>query len=296
MNRRLERACKGKTKSHGGLNLDALKKLAEQKGYNGPIIRKDLLEFLCKPDNPPGFLSNIDEYWDVNKGIIKGLDLESLVSLGKTNKYWKNVIDNYFDTLVQNFKNIYPSCQEDCPLSKRKIIEMLFGLDARTKPKIEELEITVGLVDPYDDSFLGKLDIVNPRNKRLVSYSYGIHDLSPWGEQWFQNGIEHRLDAPASLNYLDSVVHEEIWYKDGKRHRVDGPAFIIWHYDMDNKTSVQAWYKDGELHRVDGPATTRMISDDVYIEEYYENDVKVKPDTYRRYDPNIDSRQNLKLK
>jgi hypothetical protein len=46
----------------------------------------------------------------------------------------------------------------------------------------------------------------------FVNEAYGI-------EEWFKDGLHHRLDGPA-------VTHAGnfYWLKEGKRHRLDGPA------------------------------------------------------------------------
>lgn len=49
MDDRLIKACEGKSATQGGINVPELHKMAVSKGYTGKKIRKEILEFLCKP-------------------------------------------------------------------------------------------------------------------------------------------------------------------------------------------------------------------------------------------------------
>ena len=61
-------------------------------------------------------------------------------------------------------------------------------------------------------------------------------------EEWWVNGIRHRVDGPALTNRIG-----KFWYRNGLRHRDDGPSQ---NYTYGHKE----WYHNGVLHRKDGPA------------------------------------------
>ena len=49
---KLELACLGKSRSQGGMNVPELNQLAISKGYTGPKLRQNLLDFLCRAVKP----------------------------------------------------------------------------------------------------------------------------------------------------------------------------------------------------------------------------------------------------
>lgn len=63
------------------------------------------------------------------------------------------------------------------------------------------------------------------------------------GEEWWVNGMRHRVDGPAICMRNGS----KIWYQYNKYHRVDGPA-------VDLSNGLKEWWVEGKLHRLDGPA------------------------------------------
>jgi hypothetical protein len=72
----------------------------------------------------------------------------------------------------------------------------------------------------------------------ITCYKYNIGN-----EEWYRNGVLHRLDAPAIISYTYTA-----YYNDGKRHRLDGPAIMMTHPNQ-----VEYFIND-ERHRLDGPA------------------------------------------
>ena len=62
-------------------------------------------------------------------------------------------------------------------------------------------------------------------------------------EEWYRNGVLHRLDGPAIISYEYTA-----YYNDGKRHRLNGPAIM-----MQNPNQVE-YFINGERHRLDGAA------------------------------------------
>lgn len=103
---------------------------------------------------------------------------------------------------------------------------------------------------------------------------------------YYQNGVTHRLDGPASISCdkEDNIFSEE-YVIEGKLHREDGPAFL--YYDKANGVYSEEYYMYDTLHRDDGPAV--ICYDDlnnVYSEEYYQNGITHRIDgpAYTHYD------------
>lgn len=67
--------------------------------------------------------------------------------------------------------------------------------------------------------------------------------IFPLWQQWFQNGVSHRIGAPA-IEACDGMM--KVWHVNGKEHRLDGPARDDGYY--------RAWATGGKFHRIDGPA------------------------------------------
>lgn len=283
MDKALENACKGQSKSQGGMNVNELKILAKQRGYNGPIKRKELLDFLCKPVKIvktvkpvkivkpvipsnikaitpviPEFLSNPHGYPDIADSMISTLDFESLYALSRTNKSWKSYINN---NLTKLSHLLYPY-QTEVPLRTKMqtIIRELGIVD------IEMLSFT--MKNDYSDV----VEIKNRSNSKLFKYT-----LDPTGfksEFWFQYGKLHRIDGPAT-SYLDENGHIyfEVWSQQGQYHRLDGPA-VIEVYENGQKIK-EDWYQHGKLYRLDGPAETK----------WYENGQKLSENWYHQGKP-----------
>jgi antitoxin component YwqK of YwqJK toxin-antitoxin module len=91
-------------------------------------------------------------------------------------------------------------------------------------------------------------------------------------EQWFLNGINHRISEPAIIMYNNGIVVRETWFKNGFIHRIDGPAHIE-HYEHGIIANMY-WYIDGKLHRDDEPAVTIYDeTGDVVSEKFYNNGI-----------------------
>ena len=75
--------------------------------------------------------------------------------------------------------------------------------------------------------------------------------------------IRHRDNAPA---VYDETGRMQLWYQNGLRHRVDAPAVITY-------CGNWAYYNNDKLHRLTGPAvmidnTYQYWVDGVYYPEY----------------------------
>jgi len=94
-------------------------------------------------------------------------------------------------------------------------------------------------------------------------------------EIYCKNGLLHREDGPAYINYFINEEVEKEYYKNGRRHRENGPA-IIKHYE-DGKIYYESYYINGKLHREDGPARIWYGYDGITIwsKEYYLNGEQV---------------------
>lgn len=75
--------------------------------------------------------------------------------------------------------------------------------------------------------------------------NYIIADTLDNTEKWYQNGVLHRENGAASIDFDDGIYE---WYHLGKLHRFKGPAII--NYSQGSKS----WYQYGKLHRKNEPA------------------------------------------
>lgn len=98
-------------------------------------------------------------------------------------------------------------------------------------------------------------------------------------EHWYLNGIRHRKDGPAVVqySYLWSKKHpvlEEYWV-NGLRHREDGPARITWFYG-ESQVSNEHWYRNNKAHNTSGFAIIDYNSDGTIASaDYYIDGIKV---------------------
>ena len=101
----------------------------------------------------------------------------------------------------------------------------------------------------------------------------GIHIIYPnfsWEnsfiEVWKNNeGKKHRLYGPA---YINKKYKLEEWYKNGILHRIGGPARTH-RYNM-------FWYKEGKLHNLEGPA----VIEDAGPKQYWIDGIKFSRKQY----------------
>ena len=91
----------------------------------------------------------------------------------------------------------------------------------------------------------------NSKGELIPHKDDGPAYISSRVEEWYFNGLQHNLDAPAKVFSLETPGLEEIWYSNGERHRVDGPAII-------RQTGEVRWMFNGVLHRKDGPAVIEI--------------------------------------
>ena len=88
--------------------------------------------------------------------------------------------------------------------------------------------------------------------------------INPDGsEEWFNEGVRHRLDGPAFSLTMENGSLYLIWYEKGVFHRKDGPAVIY-------PNGTEVWYKYGKVHREDGAAIIRPNG----AKEYFLADVQ----------------------
>ena len=64
-------------------------------------------------------------------------------------------------------------------------------------------------------------------------------------ENWYLEGICHRVDGPATIYYYASgKIEREVWYLNGQLHRIDGPAIID--YSELYGIRRERWYLNNE--------------------------------------------------
>lgn len=87
---------------------------------------------------------------------------------------------------------------------------------------------------------------------------------------------EYYLEGQFKTEYYeDGQLKKEEWYKNGVLHRENGPAVV--NYWLGKKKYLEEWYKGGQLHREDGPALVEYNEEGQKItEEYYLNGEKVE--------------------
>ncbi len=73
------------------------------------------------------------------------------------------------------------------------------------------------------------------------------------GEEWWFNGVRHRLDGPAVIG-VDGKSCE--WYINGERHRDDDPAILLY----TNGNYDEYYYFKGKKHNLKGPAVSEWNS------------------------------------
>jgi antitoxin component YwqK of YwqJK toxin-antitoxin module len=64
-------------------------------------------------------------------------------------------------------------------------------------------------------------------------------------EIWLENDVLHRVAAPARIQFKNDKITNEAYFKNGVRHREDGPA-IIEYFEDGNIASCEYWL-DGHL-------------------------------------------------
>ena len=137
--------------------------------------------------------------------------------------------------------------------------------------------------------------------------NYIIADTLDNTEKWYQNGVLHRENGAASIDFDDGIYE---WYHLGKLHRFKGPAIInysqgskSWYQygkphrkngpAVEENNGVKEWWVNGKLHREDGPAVEIsnlkfwLLNDVEYTEEQYnkimENIIKNKYKIVKKY-------------
>lgn len=88
-------------------------------------------------------------------------------------------------------------------------------------------------------------------------------------EEWYWNGIRHRVGGPAVKDPSQGV---EMWYQNGEHHRSDGPATILESVSPDgtgSRSRTLTWYYLGLRHNAYGPADICTEDGRIYREQYY---------------------------
>lgn len=76
-------------------------------------------------------------------------------------------------------------------------------------------------------------------------------DGSKSSENWFRDGVVHRVGKPASTCwYPNGQKSLEVWAQNGLEHRVNGPSTTVW--DKDGKIKFVMWYTRGIWHKKNG--------------------------------------------
>lgn len=106
-----------------------------------------------------------------------------------------------------------------------------------------------------------------PNLPACISYKKGVIKV----EIWIINGMYHREEGPARLDYYDNgLIYIESWYLMNKLHRINYPATVEY-YENGLKSCV-SWYMDDEFHRVGYPAVLEYHENgSLKYEEWYRN-------------------------
>lgn len=98
-------------------------------------------------------------------------------------------------------------------------------------------------------------------------------------ESYYLNGklgrLESQLPSRTTYYYASGNKHGEYWYVDGLLHREDGPAKI--EYTDTGKKKAEFWYFNGQYHRPgDKPAVTKWSNDRKVYESWYTHGQRLK--------------------
>ena len=104
-------------------------------------------------------------------------------------------------------------------------------------------------------------------------------------EIWFFNGITHKTDGPAFIEYGDNgEILCESWYLNGKMHKTDAPADI--YYNDIGEIIAEFWHLNGKYHRIDGPAYIQSQgfqigpTGEVHSERWYIKGKEIEPNKW----------------
>lgn len=152
----------------------------------------------------------------------------------------------------------------------------------------------------FDGEFLYRIEYLNnleelhsPSNGKEyepASITYYNHNRGILKEVWYRNGVKHRYDGPAIIQYRPSssnITNKfwfQCWYQDGKIHRDNDPAFIV--YYENGNIDYYVWYYYSKIHRdpriyleeeIHQPAITEFDEDsNIKSEKYYLNNKEYK--------------------
>lgn len=194
-NKKFQKACKGLSKSRGGMNLSELKEMARKKGLGNLKSRQELIEALCKKNHQPKTPS------------LRQVDYPD----AETFQYEKDKV-----------AVSYPSTETF--QSEKDKVSNIAGNKKCNKISKSEYE-----QDWYNRS---SLNSVNDRPSRICYYESGKVKLKEWHSTF---SIHREGDLPARIEYYESgKVKLEEWYIRSSLRRKGGlPARI--EYDETGK-------------------------------------------------------------
>lgn len=114
-----------------------------------------------------------------------------------------------------------------------------------------------------------------------IKYTYYLNG-SVDEKIYYKNGIIHREDGPAIIEYYpEGEIRSETYFMNGNRHRSDDLPAKLW-YGRKGNIREKVYYKNGKMHRVYGPSIIEYFgsgdirynmwhyNNEEYIEEVYE--------------------------
>ena len=120
-------------------------------------------------------------------------------------------------------------------------------------------------------------------------------------KEWYKDGKKHNEDFPAKIEINAEGRLTEYYFTNGVLHRDDGPAFIEYcikeeyyneyYYEYFSKEGIrknissidrrqfnlytEIWFRNGSKHRDDGPAKTHWRADGpLFMQVWYQNGMK----------------------
>lgn len=256
---RFKNACKGLSKSRGGMNVTELKDLALKKGLSNLKTRKDLIAALCKISSAPKK--------EGKRPILSYANPANFLS--EENKY----------SIEKDAKTYKPTKfldYEPCHIA-------YFGDEVFCYFSIDLFKVTVktpsGLILSEKWYKGSNLDRKNDLPAHIEYY--GSRSKTKC-EKWYSNGFLHREGMPAIIKYRESgKVKSLSWHVNGyDRVTLNDPTYTsfyesgklkcaAWYtkyHDLERKNDLPAvvhfyesgkvkkagWYKEGNMHRKRG--------------------------------------------
>lgn len=193
MDQRLQLACKGKSKSQGGLNVPDLYELAKGKGYmSSSRLRQDLLNFLCqsiKHDKP---VQPMQSLMDAMGSFIEP---ENRMNIHPE-------LEPVFSDLVKDREKLYEFFNT-IPLTKSISHVLRYTMEHDGNLKVSSLVNRFGMLRKSERFKLAGLSIPNPKQKsiyELRSIASLTDECNVAGFLKFTSGPELRL--PGGKTYV----------------------------------------------------------------------------------------------